>query len=695
MNSNKYYELQLLVLFWFYGYTKSTIKPCSFRILLCTTILCVYHASLFHIGGEPFVLTPKWLKDQMLNPAMTVKIAPMLLINGGLPNSSKTTALRKLLKKAKSEEEGGIALKKAKLPSPVLEEEDGITFCDMLAARNLIKNKIVYVPPVHDKGYPAVMYAGVENTIRTRGQQLNEVAVFPKNLSGFENEDLNKHLRHVLNDLYEANYAKQCQFTEWDESHTCGLALINVWDIGLNKIPTYVLSHLAGHLYNSHVWMFLDLLRDADHLYEVPDIPDNRYDKSRNDKELIMRWHSRIRYFLRFAELASKKNGSRQNVCNIVTSYTGSEEIEGHMMKLEEAVDTVSKQLELQELIDTETIAFHHLNTEPLYQLFEEIIRAGLDNTEDVPISFIFLRSMFYDKDQLYIQKDEELRKISKELCIDDDKNFEWFCHLFTSFGSIIDVSLIDPTSNLIILKPIQFLNKFDKLFYYSPSGTIVTSHGLVSKTTSEAIFGNDAHFFMSFLKSLHIATEISPKQVNISTEQCSYYVPNICTSPPLLQCSPTSLHLVHDMNVSLSHFQVLFTRKFLNCYPEAQLNVSTTPHINITRFCSPSVSLIFELVYIGDIIEFRFPLDLHEEVLHKVCEYIVCICHDIMDQNDILYDFAIMCSNNVSQQVCKLQTRHHSLPLGEEDCKECSCPHDSASVKIFNDVLKKVRPVN
>ena len=643
----------------------------------------MYHASLFCIGDEPFVLTPTWLKDQMLNPTMTVKIAPMLLINGGLPNSSKTTALKKLLRKAMS------------FPLVLEEEreERGITFCDMLAARNLLENKIVYVPEVRDKGYPTVMYAGVENMIRSIGKRLKDVAVFPSNnFYGFSDQNLNEHLMHALHDLHKANHAKQRKFTEWDESHMCGLVPINIWDIGFNKVPNYVLSHLAGHLYNSHVWMFLDLLRDADHLYEVPDIPDNRYDKLRNDKELIMRWRSRIQYLLRFAKLASMKNGSRQNVSNIVTSYTGSEKIEGHMIKLKEAVDTVSKQLELQDLIDTEDIkAFHHQNIGPLYQLFEKIIRAGLDNTEDVPLSFIFLRGMLYNKDQLYIKRDK-LREISKELC-DDYKNFKWFCCLFTSFGSIIDVSLIDPTSNLIILKPIQFLNMLDRLFYYSPGGTIVTSHGLVSKATSEEIFGNDAHVFMSFLKSLPIATEISPEQVNILTEPGSYYVPNICTSPPLFQCSPASLHLVHDMNISLSHFQVLFTREFLNSYPEAQLNVTMTPHINITRFCLPSVSLLFELVYHGDIIEFRFPPNLREEGLHNVCECIVRICHGIMKQSDTLYDFAIMCSDDAHP--CKLQTPCHSFPI-KMQCEKCSHRLSSAdivNIDVFNSVLVKVRP--
>ena len=643
----------------------------------------IQHSFLLCVGDDLLVLSLKELKEKMLSPTITVKIMPMLLINGGLPGSSKTTALKKLLEKIGS----------LKLDS---KEKDGIAFCYMLAARNLYENKIVYVPRGRDKGYPTVMYAGVENMIRSSfGKQLKDATIFPSEKSSqFSSQDLNKHFMFVTTSLWdEIKRAKQCEFSEWDQSHTCGIALINIWDIGLNKVPNYVLTLLAGHLYNSRVWMFLDLLRDADHLYEVPDIPDNQYDKLRNDKELIMRWRSRIQYFLHFAKLASIKTRSRHNVCNIIASYTGPKEIKGHKSKLKEAVDTVSKQLKLQDLIDTDNIeTFDNADIEPLYDLFTKTIRAGLDTPINVPLSFIFLRSLFFEKDQLYIKK-EELKEMSMELGIDDE-NFEDFCHLFTSFGSIIDVSLIDSTSNLILLRPTNFLNMLDKLFYYSPGGTIVTSHGLVSKATSEEIFGNDAHVFMSFLESLPIAVGILPEQVNIPTEQCSYYVPNICTSPPLLQCSPTSLHLVHDMNVSLKHFQVLFTAKFLNSYPEAQLNVTMAPHVNITRFCSPSVSLLFELVYHGDIIEFQFPPNLDEGLLCNICERIVIICHDIMDGRDILYHFAIMCPNDVTpHSSCKLQTSHHTFPFDEtgEMCSSPKSHEDSARIKVFNDIVKKV----
>ncbi|XP_019859462.1 PREDICTED: uncharacterized protein LOC109587682 [Amphimedon queenslandica] len=628
------------------------------------------------LSDKLFDVHPNWLKDGMLDSTIKVKVTPMLLINCGLPSSRKTTTLKKVLRAASN-----------------LKEEDGIGFCDMLAARNLIHNKIVFMPQLQEsKGYLSVMYAGVENVARSSAKTIR---VLPSNnFSGFSSQDLNDHFTAIMEDLHKKYLKKQHdEPTEWDQSHTGGLALINVWDLGLNKIPTYVLSHLAGHLYNSHVWMFLDLLRDVDHLYDVPDIPENRYDKSRNDRELIMRWRSRIRYFFRFAKLASTKNGNRKKVCSVIASHNGSTNLEEKMKKLKDAVSTVSKQLGLQDLIDMEKFKdFHNEDIEPLCKLLEKRIKDGLDyHAEEVPLSFMFLRSLFYKKDQLYIMK-EELEALSKELNMDNEK-FQNFCCFFTSFGSIIDVSLIDPSSNLIILQPVSFLNKLDKLFYYSPGDPIVTSHGFVSKATAEAIFNEkdeNALIFMSFLKSLRVATKILPGQIKTAIDKWGYYIPNICNRPPILQCSPTSLHLVHDMNISLSHFKVTFTANFLESYPKAQLDVSRTPHINVTQFCSRSNDCLFELVYLGDIIEFRFP-DLDKELLHEVCEHIVIKCHEIMNDSDVLYNFAIMCER--SERSCKLQMERHALPFKDE-CEECfgtMSNQDVKKIEVFNSVLTKV----
>ena len=82
-----------------------------------------------------------------------------------------------------------------------------------------------------------------------------------------------------------------------------------------------------------------------------------------------------------------------------------------------------------------------------------------------------------------------------------------------------------------------------------------------------------------------HSSNQEKYTKSHIPTEQCmQLYIPNIFTHPPFLKCNSTSLHLVHDMNVSLKHFQVLFTAKFLNFYRGSAECIIMTPHyVNIT----------------------------------------------------------------------------------------------------------------
>lgn len=145
-------------------------------------------------------------------------------------------------------------------------------------------------------------------------------------------------------------------------------------------------------------------------------------------------------------------------------------------------------------------------------------------------------------------------------------------------------------------------------------------------------------------------------------------------------------------MNTTISHFKVLFISKFLSHYNSTQ--IQDYSHTNVTRFCPPSLP-IFELVYLGDIIEFRFP-DEHEN-LNEICEHIISVCHEIMKGSNIKYNFAIMCSKDEQLNPCKIQTRRHSLPFDRESCTMCSTDMsdiDAAKIATFNAVIDKVSKI-
>ena len=72
-------------------------------------------------------------------------------------------------------------------------------------------------------------------------------------------------------------------------------------------------------------------------------------------------------------------------------------------------------------------------------------------------------------------------------------------------------IDLIDRSSDLVILKPVDFLRELDKLFYFSPNGDpLVTSYGIVTESTANFIFGREkTSTIMSFLTSIGFATKL------------------------------------------------------------------------------------------------------------------------------------------------------------------------------------------
>ena len=194
-----------------------------------------------------------------------------------------------------------------------------------------------------------------------------------------------------------------------------------------------------------------------------------------------------------------------------------------------------------------------------------------------MPLSFVFLCSFFYTSSDICINKDV-LKQKEAVLSVEGSK-LEEFCRLFTSFGSIIDVSLIDSSSDLIILKPVDFIHELDKLFYPSPnSDPLVTTYGIVTESTAEFIFGSKeaSSDFMLFLMSIGLAVKLPSEQLSITlSDQFAYYIPNICTAKPTLECEPTALHLLHDINEPLSHFKVKFASFMLKEYHFTRLEMS------------------------------------------------------------------------------------------------------------------------
>ena len=643
-----------------------------------------------------FAITPSWLKTCILDESITARTAPFLLCFAGLPNSGKSTALNQLMDHSF---EYNIYNNNM---------DHGIRYYDFAAVRRPPKNNIKYedAKSLVNNGYILVVESAIEFLLRVRGQSIKNVAVLPSAQSYFEDEDLNKHLISVFKNLSRLTCKHDSKETLsiWSQSLASGICMINIWDIGLNKAVLYILPHLAGLLYNCRSLLFFDLMRDLPYLYDLPEIPEN-HNPSRNDKECVMRWRPRIHYLLCFAKL-SQNNSIGSQVCKLIAtikSKIDKETLEKKIKEFKKEVDMVSTQMKVKDLIDTDGVLDFHPNNDNssfLKVLLDDIVQDQFEKPIDMPLSFVFLRSFFYTSSDISIKKDV-LKQKAAVLGVKGSK-LEEFCRLFTSFGSIIDVSLIDSSSDLIILKPVDFLHELDKLFYPSPnSDPLVTTYGIVTESTAECIFGSNeaSSVFMSFLMSIGLALKLSSEQLSITlSDKFAYYIPNICTAKPTLECEPTALYLLHDINEPLSHFKVKFAAFMLKEYHFTRLEMSKEPHINVTRFRAfPSNMLsdegvMFDLVYLGDAIEFRILTPYNHSCIEEICTQIITVCHKIMPQK-VKYNFAVMCSEYPNPKaIYKLCRKFHLLP-DKDLCRKCISKGrlESDIFKVLNAVLSKV----
>ena len=625
-----------------------------------------------------------WLKRAITNPHITAKAAPIILCIAGLPNSNQSIATQSLLKQLHSTQ------------FPV-KEEHGVSFYETSAVRKPASTSLIYSSTCN---YALVMESAIKHHLYLQGKFVKniEVPIIPKSI--FDNDDdLDRHFSQMIHDFYR-NRASPGNRPDWNQGLPSGIAMINIWDVGTSKTALYILPMLAGHLYSSRVWMFFNLVRDLPRLYDPPEILSER-----SDKASILKWRARLYHLFRSAQLGSSKDRDRSNVCKLVACHDGSfgnGKIEHMKEQFIKEARVVATHMNVKSLVDMQdVIPFVVEDKEDLLkETFDHIVNMELDKPISLPLSYIFLRSLFYQiEGLLFIKKDVLQSKASKLEIFGDD--FENFCQIFTSLGSIIDISLINEESNIVILQPVPYFHELDKLFYLpSEIDPLVTKYGLVTESRATNLYGDaeKAVVIMSSLVHFGIAVEVKPSQISGSLppllyHKYVYYVPNASTAPAITKHEPNALCLLRDVNRPMIHSKVAFTKLFLKMYEKAVLYIPEHPHVNVTSIRAHSDSnndgVIFKMVYLGDAIEFRFsPQQLYEDVVEQV----ITVCHKMMEITKFKYNFAVMCSNKADQTaVYKLHQHYHHLP-NNELCQMCKDDGKfNNALFTYNTVLNKV----
>ena len=270
------------------------------------------------------------------------------------------------------------------------------------------------------------------------------------------------------------------------------------------------------------------------------------------------------------------------------------------------------------------------------------------------------------------------------------------------SLGSIIDVNLIDGKSEYVILQPTDFIRCLDKVFNPKMFIPGVAMCGIVTKSIANYIFNADHEFFMNVLVSVDLALELNSNQIVIGSQfareeenQKYYFLPDVRTIDPNLECHPTTLRLLYNTNGPLLHLQILFARALLEKKPFSKLVFTEKSPINITTFrvisSRTQEAVDFEMRYLGEAVEFRVRPEADEDI----CSTIIQSCHKMMENKwgGEQYNFAVTCS--IVDTPYRLRQKHHLLP-NETLCETCMKQDGLREMlSIWNSTLKMVSSLN
>ena len=642
---------------------------------------------------------------------------PVLITFIGLPECGKTMAVQHLLKYYVS-----------KTPLvPVTRIQDhpeavGITYHELVAAGFKMKRQLIVAEVAKESSCAFSILSAFKHNIVTQ-KKLPLFDVAPSfSTQYFENRELNDHLKYTFYYL-----AKQISATSKESSKDQspsselkekerefaksliemvpeGIARINIWDVAISKTVRHFVAALQGNLYNNHMWLFLDIERDLWQLNQPPKITEGQEGDHKDGAHVFTKWGPRLHYLLRACKLSEGKDKKRRQ-CTVFAKHTGAynKELQDKIEDLKEQVQATARHIGVTPLLEEKIETINLQEEGPgdiddysyrLNQKFQNVICET--PFEDVPIAWVFLRSFFYRYKKIFISK-KDLKDMAQE-CGIKAESFQDFCKFYTSFGSIFDLSLVNPEYQYVIVMPVEFMKALDTLLY--PDESLLQcypsiSWGFVPEKACREVFKGEWFAFMDALISLNLAAKVTsgylevPAHCKIDRQDTLYYISISRKGPLIVDPDPHSIHVITSIDTPHVFKQVSLTKRMLSLFPEPKLLPCTNMNQTIIKDASTGATLTLTSHSPAT----KLHLDKPNE---KICNCIVEAYNDIATSCDVpvKYKFVKMCSeSSILSVLCLHSYQYHILPDDElcQKCKEAE-NYDDDLIKFWNEALRKVK---
>ena len=662
------------------------------------------------------------LKDIIKNPKLTAKVKPALISFLGIPpDSGQTEAVKHILDHYINKVKPTFASTPPGRVGEKVTKAEGIEYHELVATGfKSVRN--LYIGEVTKESSSAfgILSAFRQGLIEEKKLPLFDISV-SQSLQVFENEQLNEHLIHTYQYLCEQESIPKKgesledmeKLSEKDQEYAKklkrflpeGIALVIMWDVALNKTVLHFLTALRGHLYNCHPWLFLDLQRDLDELHLPPEIPptsSNGDGREIRDGALLMKWRPRLHYLIRSCRLGETKEKKRRRVCTVFAKHDGTfnGEMQEKMDELERKVQVTARHIGVTSLLEERILPVNLCSAGQmdddsslcLNQKLQKVICEA--SYEDIPIAWIFLRSLFYCSKKCVIAKDD-LEEMAKE-CGMDKSSFAGFCKFYTSFGSIFDLSLVDEKCQCVAVKPMAFLRLLDCLLY--PSEELrkkypMISYGIYPEEVCREVFKADWSLFMDALVSLSLATKVAahfieaPRGIPLDRNMTYYFIPLSRTGQFNDVPHPRSIHIITSINTPHVFRQVAVTKHLFEMLKAPKL--IPCEYFNQTIIKDTSTGTTITIVSHSPAT--RLDLDKPNS---EVCGCIVRAYNEIAETCNVTvkYKFVRLCAAEKISNVQSIPSSSYHILPDNELCATCKKLNDDSDLlQAWNEALDEV----
>lgn len=592
---------------------------------------------------------------------------PALLMSSGLPNSGKSEAVSKLLN----------------LPE---KPPTGFSHYESIAT-GLSQNSSIQAGKVDENGLHYYGFlAGLKKNLVFRTKRVGVVTddhkedMFNDKVLDYHLHNILKHLQNTYKPTTEAGIASDS--LQQIKGLMKGAGLIKVWDISFNSFAQQFIRCFSGHLYNSYMWLFTDAKHDKPQLH-MP----------LNEANFNMR-RSRLEYFVRCSKMTCDLISKRKNACTIFAKYEG-EEQHSDIIDMQKEYQSAAPQLGIDDLINEEIITVNFSKIDRsflLQQLKQQIIQK---KTKDIPLSHIFLRGALGLEKSIFMRRDQLKLKAAK--CKIDDKSFEKFCRYFTSFGSILDVSLINEDCDIVIIKPNEFLLSLEEALNQKniQNNDNLLKHGIITEKLAFSLFGEEENMFLKVLDAAHIVINVTGRcsREYIHCGEC-YYMPSVRKVKDKTRYSSNAIQLVRSIRYPSVNMEAILGKYLLDKIPNAFLHPYEVGNVTCISISQNNTDAFIKIAYQGGVVEILVESTEPTTTLFLV-ESIRDVCQEITTgaakrYGQPQYHFAVLCAKEKHDFAYDFTRKRHILP-DDELCDHCQQKHLDKDVALWIEALQNV----